>query len=123
MQVDGYNSCTHGPPILETQSGESHWTPPFSEGDRRYGQDFQKPAHPVAPSDCPMPAYLLRACLESLPSATPVGRILAGTKVEREVRLRLLDSCLPGLSSAPSDEKANWKGDGAKTTSWGHRRE
>lgn len=57
-----------------------------------------------------MPAYLLRACPESLSSVTPVGRILAGTKMEREVRLRVLDSCLPGLSSATYRQESKLEG-------------
>lgn len=111
--MEGYNSCARDPPILETQNSESNWTPPppFSDGDRRYGQDFQKPTHPNASRNYLMLACLLRASLGAPSSVPPVGGILAGTKVEREVRLRVLDSCLSGLSSAPTDKKDNGKGD------------
>ena len=96
MPREGCNSCTHDPPILETQKSESNWTHPYQKVIKSHHQDFQ-----LLLNTC-----LLRACLDAPSSITPVGGILAGTKVEGKVGLRSsLDSHLPGLSSGPTDKK------------------
>lgn len=109
MQGEDDNSCTHDPPILETRSSESNrttflrrwWTFQLGPSETHsHGGSRQLP-------DASLPSKGL--CLEFLSSVTPVGGILARTKVETEGRLKVLDSWLPGVSSAPTDKKANWK--------------